>query len=284
MHCGQVLARPAAGPAGAFSAAPIPSPNAEAKKKAWVFALIGALAVLALFGGLFASGALRFGAKQEPLAVLPATGKAPPPALAATGKASPPQLQAQGTKVYMPDDVRAWLEHLERIEKRRMDMSHLQVAKAMEMLVALQAGGTLPMLQGLLDEAAGGEEMKSPGPVKETMDSAQNIRNSWQQLTADFNSVQPPAECIPIRNEYDVTLRETGAMIGDIIGAVEGASENRDGALAALMRMRGKSTGIDKSAIKSDDLVQGICDKYETRKWFKITADVGGGLLSRGGF
>lgn len=283
MHCGQVLARPA-GPAGAYSAAPIPSPNAEAKKKAWIFALIGALAVLALFGGLFASGALRFGAKQEPMAVLPATGKAPPPALAATGKAPPPQLQVQGKKVYMPDDVRAWLEHLERIEKRRMDMSHEQVAKAMEMLVALQAGGTMEMLNGLLEEASGGEEVKTPGPVKETMGAAQSIRDKWRQLTTDFNSMPPPAECVPTRNEYDVTLRETGAMIGDIIGAVEGSTENRDAALAALMKMRGKSTGIDKSAVKTDDLVQGICDKYETRKWFKITADVGGGLLSRGGF
>ena len=73
-------------------------------------------------------------------------------------------------------------------------------------------------------------------------------------------------------------------MIGDLFGAVEGSTENRDAALAALMKMRGKSTGIDKSAVKTDDLVQGICDKYETRKWFKITADVGGGLLSRGGF
>lgn len=282
MHCGQVLARPAAGPGNALTAAPVS--NAETKKKAWIFALIGALAVLALFGGLFASGALRFGARQEPTAVLQTTGKAAPPALAVTGKAPPPQLQAQGKKIYMPDDVRAWLEHLERIEKRRMDMSHEQVAKAMEMLVALQAGGTMEMLNGLLEEAAGGEEVKTPGPVKETMGAAQSIRDKWQRLTADFNSVQPPAECVPVRNEYDVTLRETGAMIGDIIGAVEGATDNRESALASLMKMRGKSSGIDKSAIKTDDLVQGICDKYETRKWFKVTADVGGGLLSRGGF
>ena len=281
MHCGQVLAHPAVTSAGLSVDA---AARADAKKKALVFALIGALAVLAIFGGLFASGALRFGAKQEPMAVLPATGKSSPPALAATGTAPEPQLQVQGKKVYMPDDVRAWLEHLERIEKRRMEMSHEQVAKAMEMLVALQAGGTMEMLNGLLEEAAGGEEVKTPGPVKETMGAAQSILEKWQQLTADFNSLPPPAECIPTRNEYDVTLRETGAMIGDIIGAVEGSTENRDAALAALMKMRGKSTGIDKSAVKTDDLVQGICDKYETRKWFKITADVGGGLLSRGGF
>lgn len=281
MHCGQVLARPAGAPSAGFATA---AAKADAQKKAWVFALIGAMAILALFGGLFASGALRFGARQEPIAVLPATGKSSPPSLAATGQSSPPQLQAQGQKVYMPDDVRRWLEHLERIERIRMDMSAEQVGQAMEMLVALQAGGTLPMLQGLLDEASGGEEVKVPGPVQSTMESAQNIRGKWQKLTVDFNGLQPPAECVPIRNEYDVALRETGAMIGDIVAAVEGSSENRDGALAALMKMRGKSTGIDKSAVKTDDLVQRICDKYETRKWFKITADVGGGLLSRGGF
>ncbi|HRK22378.1 MAG TPA: zinc-ribbon domain-containing protein [Fimbriimonadaceae bacterium] len=283
MHCGQMVARPARAP-GTPAGIATAVPDSEGKKKAILFAVIGAFAVLAILGGLMASGVLRFGAQQPVQKNLQASGTTPPPALVATGEPPPPNLQATGTKIVMPDDVRKWLEHLERIENRRMDMSRLQVAKAMEMLVALQAGGTLEMLNGLIEESMGGEEVKVPGPVKETTDTAANIRQAWQQLNQDFLAYPPPAECVPIRDQYDPVLRETGAMIGDVIGAVEGATENRDAALAALMGMQGKSKGIDKSAVDSDGLVQAICDKYETRKWFKITADVGGGLMQRGGF
>lgn len=286
MHCGQMLARPTPGPAGPSHTTAFNAPGAanENRKKAILFSVIGGLAVLAIMSGLVATGVLRFGSQAPNQKNLQASGEAPPPSLVATGEPGPPNLQATGQKIVMPDDVRKWLEHLERIENRRMEMSRLQVAKAMEMLVALQAGGTLEMLNGLIEESMGGEEVTVPGPVKETTDTAASIRQAWQQLNQDFLAYPPPAECVPIRDQYDPVLRETGAMIGDVIGAVEGATENRDAALAALMGMQGKSKGIDRSAVETDGMVQTICDKYETRKWFTITADVGTGLMQRGGF
>jgi hypothetical protein len=264
------------------------------KGKVWAYVAVACVAILALLGGLFATGALRFGASQnvdpnlrasgsQGPSTLPSSGEQGPNSLGVTGQ-SQPNLQSEGQKVVMPDDVRKWLEHLERIEKRRMDMASRQVGQALEMLIALQAGGTMPMIQGLLDEAATGEEQPMKGPIRDTVDSAEQIREGWRVLNADFNSYPPPAECVPIRNDYDVALRETGAMISDILGAVANAEADRSGALAALMKMRGTSKHIDASAVDTDDGVQRICDKYETRKWFKVTADVGGGLTSRGGF
>jgi hypothetical protein len=286
MHCGTMLAAPVQ--AGLGQAAASGQQTAQAaQKKAMAFAAIGALVVLALFGGLFASGALRFGASQRAPGVLKSEAEQGPNSLVVTGQPPQPSLPATADKRYMPDDVRAWLEHLERIERKRMDMASDQVAKAMEMFVALQAGGSLEMLQGLADEAMGGPEVSAPErqtPVKEAADTAADIRARWRALTTEFNAVQPPAECVPIRNQYDPALRETGAMIGDILGAIESASTNREGALSALMQMRGKSTSIDKSALATDELIRAICDKYETRKWFDVKGDVGGGLLSKGPF
>ncbi len=288
-----MLAQPAMSH-GTYSAGQTAMAAPGSRGKAWVYVACGVFGVLALLGGLMATGALRFGASQTLDPNLQATGRTGPSTLPATGEQGPnslsvtgqaqPNLPAVGQKVVMPDDVRKWLEHLERIEKRRVDMASRQVGQALEMLVALQAGGTMPMLQGLLDEAATGEDQNIKGPVKDTVDSAEKIRADWRQLNEDFNSYPPPAECVPIRNDYDVALRETGAMISDILGAVERADEDRSGALAALMKMRGTSKHIDASAVDTDDGVQRICDKYETRKWFKVTADIGGGMMSRGGF
>jgi hypothetical protein len=282
MHCGQMLAQPVPAPGG-YSLAPAPV-DSSTKKKVGIAVLVTALAAAILLGGLFATGMLRLGSASKLDAGLQATGNAPTPALVATGDAPPPNLQATGSKRVMPDDVRRWLEHLERIEKRRVDMSYDQVAKAMEMLVALQAGGTLEMLQGLVNEAMTGEESNAPKSTTKTAQSAEKIRAGWRQLLDDFRSFPPPEECGPIRDEYDVALRETGGMIGDILAAIDDAEANRDGALSALMKMRGKSVSIDHAAVESDGLVQAICDKYETRKWFKIRADIGGGSFSRGGF
>lgn len=293
MHCGQMVARPPSG-SPAYAGA-VATSAASGKKKLTLALVVVGLAMLALMGTLVATGTLRLGGSQRLDSGLQATGRESPPSLVATGEQSPsslvatgtqppPNLQASGAKKVMPDDVRRWLEHLERIEKRRVDMSYDQVARAMEMLVALQAGGTLEMLQSLANEASTGEESTEPKATDRTARSAEEIRGHWRQLLAHFNSYPPPAECVPIRDEYDVALRETGAMIGDILASIEQAEANRDAALSGLMKMRGKSVTIDRSATESDGLVQAICDKYETRKWFRITADIGGGALSRGGF
>lgn len=300
MHCGQMVARtpeasgspkpgaPVPGPASVMGASPYAGTPAfsppQANSKAWIWVVAACLGVLAVLGGLLASGLLGLSSEHKPDVALQANQQQPPPSLQATSQAPPPNLQATTQKIVMPDDVRKWLEHLERIEKRRMDMSNDQVAEAMQMMVALQAGGTLPMLEGLVEEGMTGEESHAPGPVEDASATAEKIRAAWKQLNVDFNNYPPPAECVPIRDAYDPVLRETGAMIGDVLAAVANAREDRSGALSALMKMRGKSKTIDQSAVDSDGLVQDICNKYETKKWFQIKADIGGGMLGKSGF
>ncbi len=38
---------------------------------------------------------------------------------------------------------------------------------------------------------------------------------------------------------------------------------------------------VDQYFAESDEQLAQICDKYNTRKWFSISPDLGGGLLSR---
>jgi hypothetical protein len=80
-------------------------------------------------------------------------------------------------------------------------------------------------------------------------------------------------------------LNNTGAMMLEINDAVRSAANNRQRALQVLMGMQGQSTSrIDAPAKQSDGLVDGVCRKYITRKWFDIKGDIGGDVMSKLGF
>lgn len=284
MHCGGALASGA-------SATPTGSPafggEAARQKRSmrWIAALaiVGSLA--AAYIGLRASGALSVGASTPEAPTLQAQGSVNPPAILRTeGTTPPPSLDKPGQRIVMPAEIRDWLEHLRRTEEKRMRLAEDQMAELMVSLTLLQGGDPLSNLGDLLDPDAPTNPDQAPPSVRRTAEDAQKHSRAWADLTRFFNSVPPPAECVPIRNEYDQVVRETGLMMTDIIGVVQGSTANPQTALASLMRMRGRSKErIDTPAIETDSLVQEICDKYDTRKWFDIKGDVGGGMLGKSG-
>lgn len=197
------------------------------------------------------------------------------------GSGTTPPLSARGERRYMPDDVRRWLEHLERTERMRGELCIRQISSAMVDKMGLGSGASLDMAKKIL---ANPDEDPTP-PDKEMADSNKRHDASWGDLESDFHSLPPPAECVPIRDKYQLTLAETRAMIEEITSHLEGAAENPQAAIEALQRMIGTSSGrIDKNGVETDRLIGAICARYDTPKWFSISGDFGGGTLGKIGF
>lgn len=316
MHCGTMLAQattqmqPQAVAGAPVQAMPLQMPMATNKRRAGRWGIIvGILVVAAIAFGLNASGILgRFGSdpgskslqakgSQGDDSALQAMGTNPDSnALSAQGAETTPSiLQAQGSqgspilpatadRKQMPDDVRRWLEHLERIEKKRIDMTQDQLAAAIMQMTELQLGGSMSDLQKLLDDGTGETTQDNIDTAREAVNTFEGNRQKWVQLNDEFLGVPAPAECVQLRNEYDKVLRETGAMIMEICQAVENAESDRQGALKTLMKMQGSSDArIGRPARGSDRMLGEICSKYDTRKWFSITSDVGSNAMGKFG-
>lgn len=240
-------------------------------------------------GAALPEGALRLAAGSDPHGLLEAQGTGgQPPVLQTQGETPPPMLRADGAgsppslardEAGMPDALRNYLEHVRRCENQRMQMAAAQVAEAVGLLTDLQSGAGA---QGLFDDE-GPRVENTPPPTRRVTDQAGAMRGTWEGLVRAFNSVPPPYECTAIRATYDQVLRETAIMISEITRAVDQAANDRQRALQALMSLQGRSgSRIDRPARETDAQIQGLCDRYRTRKWFEITADVGGGMLGRG--
>jgi hypothetical protein len=177
----------------------------------------------------------------------------------------------------MPPGVLDWLKHLERTEKKRHQLATEQIAALLAQMAMLSGiGATEAVAQSLLDDP---EKAFEETPATEVQDQARDQKRQWRDLTEFFDSLPPPTECVPIRNAYATALGETQAMIFEVLDAIASAGEDPKQAVQSLMNLRGKShSRIDVSARETDGLVQDICDKYDTRKWFSIAGDVGGGM------
>lgn len=264
--------------------------------------------VLAIFFGLQASGILRFESNTPKIDNLKAEGGVPSQDLlrAEGGAPASEPLKAQGEapagiplkaegsapaapitqhaeNVTMPDDIRKWLEHLERIEKRKNDLTIRQLS---QMAVLLQQMKVLGGGMGLLNEEEGGYGGDT-GPSETAKNSFDTLRPEWNQLIADFRGYPPPAECRPIADDYYRAVSEIPGMNADLAGILEsiaGSPENAAGALEKVMKLQNTSKNvIDKYLGETDDKVGSVCRKYETKKWFDIKSDVGGGLMGKFG-
>src|SRR5688572_13383469 len=118
LQCGQMFVAAA----GGATALPV-----VAKRNILPFVLGALGAVIAVFGGLWASGLLSFG-NTPPETVLRVPAKEQSVGLARRGEQQEPSIARAGVR--MPDDVRAWLEHLERIEKKKNDLHAEQLSDA----------------------------------------------------------------------------------------------------------------------------------------------------------
>lgn len=281
MHCGQALAAsPPPNPGPGF-----PDPTRQNKAALWGTVAAVALAGI-IFAGLTATGVLRFGRTDTDTA-LKAHGAEDVPVLQARGSDTGPTMaEPDRARVTMPDDVRAWLEHLRETEEKRTNLAKDQIMKLVVVKAGLGAGGVGAVMKGLLGEANG--EDPSP-PTKQVEQATEDLRAPWQDILKFFRSVDPPAECVPIRDKYDQPLRETQAVIADINSILDGAQSGGDPTeLIAKLNVifdSHKKT-IDIPAAETDAMVGQICEKYQTRKWFSIQGNVGGGsvMTAGGGF
>lgn len=230
--------------------------------------LVGAILLIGIIG-LGAAGLLRFTAPPSK-PVLPVVTSEPTPTL------------KRPATDQMPDDIRAWLNHLEAIERQRIDLAQEQVRNLTRNMSEFQVTEYANTFKDLLGGDPTEGEITPTEGVQKAGKIAEGVRPAWAALTRDFNAKGPPDECQPIADNYDQALRETGATVGDIIDILYGLGGSPQEAIGKLEGIMSKhKDGIDKKAVEADKQVQAICDKYGTRKWFTIKGDIGsGGMLS----
>ncbi len=265
-------------------AAPISPAKPSQKPAFWAAVLI--VVVAGVFGTLYASGNL-LKVKGEPVTgdLLKAEGTAPTGDLLKV-KGQPPTgdlLKDQRTHLPMPDDVRAYLLALEKIEKKRVELTQNQLAAAMTDLAALRLGsGDLDIAKGLLGDPYGeGPPIKSAR--ESAADKSKDVRKEWVALMEEFTLIMAPPECFKVRDNYRQALQGTSELVATILDSMDRAAEDPQGALVALQALQGQSKKeIDVFGKGADQGVADICDKYEEKKWFDIAGDIGGGSLIGG--
>lgn len=274
MNCGQSLA----------STAAVAAPRRIAP---WMIAAAAAAAVLLAILGLSAAGILRFGSRTPHPEVLQAKGQpAAPDILRAQGQPAGPgvaQIQREAP-LRMPDDVRRWLEHLERIEKEKNALHRRQVVKLQASMSSMAARVSSAGVQAMIDE---------DGPEVPSLDLSDlipvdDLIAEWEALRGKLNSVAVPAECAPLYQNYHgsfVNLQQQIAALKDIGSDLFGTFQ-KGGQQAAVKQAEGVSKGhtqsVDDLLIRSDEQLGEICDKYSERKWFDIRSDLGGGMMQFG--
>jgi hypothetical protein len=273
-HCGQFMAAAAQGGMAV--------PMASARRQTTLWAVVGTIAaVLAIALGLKAAGLLQFGSRNPDNRSLAAAGAAAPDTLGLRGAGPKPILQDQGKNPPgMPDDVRRYLEHVERIEHKKIDLASRMIA---EMEVFKAKLGTFGGAEGLMnhDEDLGGDGAK---PDKETTQTFGDVKGRWDALVEEFKSMPPPQPCVGLRDDYYRALSEIPGFAGDLADVLQSIQTDPASALQKVEKMKGSSEGaIDKYFGAADGDLGDICSHYNTTKWFEIKRDVGGGSLAMPG-
>lgn len=274
MKCGAPLQTPS-----------IPAPHSS-KAALWI-ALSGAILIILSFG-IAASGVLRSIGNAPKPGVLSTRADAPPPNLLQV-EAEPKTGVLKREQSGMPPDIRAWLEHLERVERERRSLSLHQIGSFTVTMTSLQVAGVTDALKDLMSDP-NAPETQAPTSGDKVHEQVREAKESWRKLREKLDSVPPPAECVPIRDQYEIALRETSGMMIDLLSALDRAmssesAEDKQKIVGELYAMKGTSETIDRAGGATDGLVGDICAKYETRKWFDIARDIGGGgMMGMPGF
>lgn len=256
-----------------------------ARRRLWPAA--GLVLLIAVVGlSLAAGGAyvLRAKASKPGADLRAAAGEPAPSSLAQTAPPVEGDLRAPSGPG-MPAAIRAYLEHVERIERERRRVTQTQLGQATAYLAQMGAKGLGQTMRELLeaDPAEPGAFRSEESTRARTRERFAGWREEWERLLGSFASVTPPEQCVPLQRHYDEALRETKAMMSDLIGALEASESDPERALSFLYGMQGQSGSIDQAARRADDEVGSLCERYRTRKWFSIMTDMGSGLLSRFG-
>ena len=182
---------------------------------------------------------------------------------------------------HMPDDVYAWLKHLQKCEERKVEISGDQ---AVEVSVWAQKNAALGAGMGMMDpydQTKGDGEDKAPGSY--TKGKVLDLRPDWEELINYFHSVPPPAECVPIADDFDRAINQIPAMMGDLGDILNAADTDPQGALEKVKKMQNNSYGeIDRYFLRCDEKLTAICNKYQMSKWFNVKGDVmAGGMMGK---
>lgn len=305
MHCGQALSAvqpqqptqmtrptpfapaphatgmPVAAVPTAFPSSNVGSDFDQQRRKTTIIAVaIGLIATLFAGGVAMKSMGLIGASGQTPEEkLLQAQGKVPDAPLFAVGKTPTPPLQAVGEKpAEMPDDIYKWLEHLRKSEEKRTEITMSQLTTAYTEKEKSQLAGGVDTLKNLLNGIDDPNSEMHP-PTEKLASVLKAMHDQCREVQDFFDSMPPPAECVPIRDAYDQALTEEAGQMGDI------ADHIAAGDVEKLLKMEGKSAqGIDSAGAKTDRLVGEICDKYHKRRWFDIATDIKSSPIFGSGF
>lgn len=280
MNCGQ----PA--PAAAVAAGgPASLVQTQPKSNAGVWWALGAiLAIAAILFGLGAAGILRLRSADKAGPMLVQPGPDQGKLLVKRADDPPPVLQRnQDDPIRMPDDVRAWLEHLERIERAKQELQRDQMDDLMISMRSIEQLVLGAATEGLMDPDA----PDNPTAGVNDFLPVEKMTADWKELRRRFNQDGPPCpeECKPLKDEYDGALAQVPGVLNDI-GSITGNlfDPEKKSKIKDLREIQQNHREyIDKPLTKSDRMVGQICDKYETKKWFDIKVD-SGGMMGLPGF
>ncbi|MBS1716735.1 MAG: zinc ribbon domain-containing protein [Armatimonadetes bacterium] len=203
-----------------------------------------------------------------------------PAAMQVAGNSPQPILRKDVSTPMMPADIRAWLDHLSKIEEKKQDLTIRQIADLKVFMTKLQALGPAigdldPFGNGtpLPPDKAPEDNNKSPQDV--TQGKFEDLRPAWEALATEFESVPPPDECKILASDYDHALKQIPAAAGDIASMLNTIQSDPSGAIGSLSKMRSSSyNDIDRYFTQADGELTRICAKYQTMKWFNLKPDV----------
>lgn len=243
-----------------------------------------AVAVVAAILGLWAAqvaGILSVPDREGPTGALRALGIGPSPPMLRVGGATVPPVTHAGRREpkKMPPEIRAWLEHLERVERRRIEVTRSQLSEIAVVGTLAKVGGADEYLRALAGLEDPGEQ--EPTQPHETLKAqVERIRTAWTELVDELKRVPPPDRCATLALDYERMLRETKGMIFDVIQILSdpmGDEAQQAKLITRLTNLKGKSKSrIDDVGRRCDRELGAICDEFETRKWFSIAEDIGG--------
>jgi hypothetical protein len=226
--------------------------------------------VLHLFGGSGASvskegGALpslALGGEGGSGVAKPGDG---PPSVTVPGDPAP---SVGRDRIGMPDDVRAWLDHLKRIDRERERLNEELGAEAMGIMGSLHPG----VFAETEADAAAQDDSRRRGTAEGFI---QRVNQTFAELTRRFQSLPPPDECRRIAAEYNDALLGTRELMGDLIRALEDLSIQRAAALEGKSLRR-----VDQPVQNANELIEALCRKYDEPNVWHLFVERGSGLAS----
>jgi hypothetical protein len=204
--------------------------EAQRKRNTTIGIIVGVIALLAAIGFGIQSGALGAFGNNPNKKLLSAPASSGGNVLAKNA--------AQDPNATMPADVLAWLKHLEKCEAKKVEISGNQAA---EVTVWMQKNSALGAGMGMMnpyDQSGDGED-KAPGSY--TKGKVLDLRKDWQELIDFFHSVQPPDECQPIAMDFDRSLNQIPAEMGDIGDILNSADADPSGAMKGIKKLQNGS-------------------------------------------